>query len=182
MRAALAEMRLHLQVGVSVEGAEGPGSYGLNREVAMTILFARNRRVVWNFVLTQPSILDSVPILTELAAHVGGRVRTREELEIARRIEFMMRSKSDPSGTGMSSMIPGDPPELMRLLWSLKSDNSRTDAEVDRVLAALRRWVGTDPSRCSEPALRLGMILPLKYGTEYAQTQIAALQAELDKY
>jgi hypothetical protein len=182
MRAALAEMRLHLQVGVSVEGAEGPGSYGLNREVAMTILFARNRRVVWNFVLTQPSILDSVPILTELAAHVGGRVRTRDELEIARRIEFMMRTKSDPSGTGMSSMIRGDPPELMRLLWSLKSDNSRTDAEVDRVLAALRRWAGTDPSRCSDLALRLGMILPLKYGTEYAQTQIAALQAELDKY
>ena len=181
MRAALAEMRLHLQVGVSVEGAEGPGPYGLNKQVALTVLFARNRKVVSNFVLIQPSLVDSVPILGDLAVHVGGRVQTREEVGIARRIEFMMRSRSDPSGAGMSNMIRGDPPELMRLLWSLKSINSRTDAEVDAVLAALRSWVGTDRSRGSDLALRLEMILPLKYGTDYAQSKIAALRSELDK-
>ena len=181
MRAALAEMRLHLQVGVSVEGTEGPGPYGLNKQAALTVLFAKNRKVVSNFVLIQPSLVDSVPILGELAAHVGGRVQTREEVGIARRIEFMMRSKTDPSGAGMSSMIRGDPPELMRLLWSLKSNISRTDAEVDAVLAALRAWAGTDPAKGSDLALRLEMILPLKYGTDYAQTKIAALRADLDK-
>jgi hypothetical protein len=153
----------------------------LNRQVALTVLFAKNRKVISNFVLIQPSLVDSVPILSDLAAHVGGRVQSREEVGIARRIEFMMRSKSDPSGAGMSNMIRGDPPELMRLLWSLKGSNSRTDAEVDGVLAALRAWAGTDLSRCSDLALRLEMILPLKYGTEYAQAKIATLRGELEK-
>jgi len=179
MRAALGEMRLFSQVGVSVDGTEGPGPYGLNKQVALTVLFARNRRVVSNFVLVQPSMVDSVPILGELAAHLGGRVQTRDEVGIARRIEFMMRSRSDPSGEGASSMIRGDPPELMRLLWSLKSQNSRTDASVDRVIGELRRWAATDPSRRAVLALRLGMIRPLRYGTDYAQAQMAALEQEL---
>ncbi|MFM7973652.1 MAG: hypothetical protein ACKO8U_01180 [Pirellula sp.] len=42
--------------GVSPDGREGPGSYGLNRSVQLTILVANKDRVTANFALVQPSL------------------------------------------------------------------------------------------------------------------------------
>ena len=36
-------------IGISNDGRDGPGSYGLNRNVSMTIIFARDGKVVYNF-------------------------------------------------------------------------------------------------------------------------------------
>ena len=39
-------------VTISLDGKEGPGAYGLNRNVTLTILFAKDRKVVSNFALS----------------------------------------------------------------------------------------------------------------------------------
>ena len=50
------------------EGIDGPGSYGLNRDVTLTILIARDGKVASNFALVQPgTAVDGPRILKELA-------------------------------------------------------------------------------------------------------------------
>ena len=45
-------------LGVSVDGGEGPGSYGLNKDVAMTVLVAKDDVVTANFALISPNDTD----------------------------------------------------------------------------------------------------------------------------
>lgn len=69
-------------VGISVDGKEGPGSYGLNRKVMMTILVGKDSKVTGNFALVQPSLTADLPkILESIVAVAGGQVPKLEELE-----------------------------------------------------------------------------------------------------
>ncbi len=71
--------------GISVDGEEGPGAYGLNRKATLTILIANNNKVTANFTLIQPSVNVDVPrILTEVVKIVGGKAPTLAELGLAR--------------------------------------------------------------------------------------------------
>ena len=67
--------------GVSVDGREGPGSYGLNRNVMLTILVGKEGVVTANFALVQPSLQVDLPkILASIVAVAGGQVPKLEEL------------------------------------------------------------------------------------------------------
>lgn len=59
-------------VGVSPDGKEGPGAYGLNRNVAMTVLITRNQVVSANFALIQPSVEVDGPKIFKAIAEVLG--------------------------------------------------------------------------------------------------------------
>ncbi len=62
-------------LGVSLDGREGPGSYGLNRNVALTILIVKENRVTANFALVQPSLQVDLPkVLDAIVKIVGGPV------------------------------------------------------------------------------------------------------------
>ena len=56
--AALKQITQHVPenvlVGISPDGREGPGNYGLNRNVAQTIIIAKDGKVLHNFAFTQP--------------------------------------------------------------------------------------------------------------------------------
>jgi hypothetical protein len=69
--------------GISLDGQEGPGSYGLNRNVALTVLVGNKGKVTANFALVQPSVqADGPKILKAIVeATGGGKVPTIEELE-----------------------------------------------------------------------------------------------------
>ncbi|HXG10019.1 MAG TPA: hypothetical protein VNK04_09535 [Gemmataceae bacterium] len=70
-------------VGISLDGREGPGSYGLNRNVTLTILVGKDGKVTANFALVQPSIQVDMPtILEEIAKVAGGPAATLEDLLI----------------------------------------------------------------------------------------------------
>lgn len=61
--------------GVSIDGKEGPGSYGLNRGVTLTILVGKEGKVTANFALVQPSIQDDLPkIFKEIVRIAGGEM------------------------------------------------------------------------------------------------------------
>jgi len=47
--------------GISLEGREGPGSYGLNRSVMLTILVGKDGKVTSNFAVVQPSLQLDLP-------------------------------------------------------------------------------------------------------------------------
>lgn len=68
-------------LGVSLDGREGPGSYGLNRNVALTILIGKENTVAANFALVQPSLQADMPkVLEAIAKLIGGPVPKLEEL------------------------------------------------------------------------------------------------------
>jgi len=70
--------------GVSLDGKEGPGSYGLNRNVMLTILVGNQGKVTANFALVQPSLQVDLPrILNAVVDVAGGSAPTVEELTAA---------------------------------------------------------------------------------------------------
>jgi hypothetical protein len=69
--------------GISLDGKEGPGSYGLNRTVTLTILIGKEGRVTANFALVQPSIQADLPkILGEIGRVMGSPAPTLDDLLI----------------------------------------------------------------------------------------------------
>ena len=84
MRAVIGSLRLESLVGVSLDGLEGPGAYGLNKEVAVTAMVAKDKKVTANFAIVQPGMVDAPKIMAAVAQHVGGRVLTAEELQAER--------------------------------------------------------------------------------------------------
>jgi len=70
-------------IGISVDGAEGPGAYGLNRKVQVTVLVVKGDKVTANFALVQPSIeADGPKIAAAIVAAVGsGAPPTVEEMQ-----------------------------------------------------------------------------------------------------
>jgi hypothetical protein len=80
LKRARQSLDLRSPVGVSLDGAEGPGSLGLNRNVTLTILVANEGKVTANFALVQPALTDAPLVLQEVVKLVGGEVPTLEEL------------------------------------------------------------------------------------------------------
>jgi len=67
--------------GISHLGIEGPGSYGLNRSMTLTVLVGKDSKVTANFALKQPSLQVDVPkIAKAIVKLVGGKEPTLKEL------------------------------------------------------------------------------------------------------
>lgn len=71
LKAVNGSLKLQGRVSLSPEGTEGPGNYGLNKECLMTILAAKDNRVMANFALVQPGIVDAPKIIEALARVCG---------------------------------------------------------------------------------------------------------------
>lgn len=84
----------NIKVSKSTDGREGPGSYGLNRNVSQTILIAKDGKVLHNFAFTQPSFytdphvlggvaqaIDVEPTALENLLNKQREVKKKEELE-----------------------------------------------------------------------------------------------------
>ncbi len=71
---------LRVPVAVSGDGIEGPGAYGLNRNVELTILAAKEDKVTANFALVQPSLSEATAIAGEIAKLTDATPPTAEEL------------------------------------------------------------------------------------------------------
>ena len=78
---AAGSLNFVVPVGVSVDGGEGPGAYGLNRNVELTILVAENDIVKANFALVQPSVTEAAKIAAELAKLIGQPAPNQKRLE-----------------------------------------------------------------------------------------------------
>jgi len=63
-----------IPVGFSGEGIEGPGQLGLNRNVELTVLVAKSKKVTANFALVQPGAhADGPKILAAIAEATGAK-------------------------------------------------------------------------------------------------------------
>jgi hypothetical protein len=67
-------------VVIALGGIEGPGNYGLNRNVTLTILVADAGKVTANFAIVQPNATDAPRVLAAVARLVGQPAPTPEEI------------------------------------------------------------------------------------------------------
>jgi hypothetical protein len=71
VRAVNGSLKLRARVGLSPDGAEGPGNFGLNKECMLTIVMAKENVVTANFALVQPGIADAAKVIGALAKTCG---------------------------------------------------------------------------------------------------------------
>ncbi|MBI4663487.1 MAG: hypothetical protein HY735_32195 [Verrucomicrobia bacterium] len=99
-------LRLQSLMALSPDGLEGPGNYGLNKNCLMTIVVAKDNKVVANFALVQPGIADAPQVIGALADACGdSHPPTVEELR-ARQQAL--------AGTAPARMAAREEPTMMR--------------------------------------------------------------------
>ncbi len=146
--------------GISPDGKEGPGAYGLNRNVQLTILVGKGGKVTANFALVQPSLQADLPkILAEVVKVAGGKVPKLEE------IEGMPAMTAQPAAGAQDPNLRGLLSPVIRL--------TATVEDVDRAAKALEEYVAKNEGTRKEVGRIANTIIDagkLKdYGTEPAQ-------------
>lgn len=155
--------------GISLDGEEGPGSYGLNRNVMLTILVGNESKVTANFALVQPSIAADLPkVLEAVVKQAGGDAPKLEDLPGA--AGMMRRAEGRPNaGEANNEAVI----EQLRGLLRPVIQREMTPGQVDEAAAkveglakeneAARREVG----RIANTIIDAGKLS--NYGTERAQ-------------
>lgn len=123
-----------MAVVYSPDGIEGPGAYGLNRNVSMSILVADKGKVTANFALVQPSVEADLPkILKAVIAVAGG-----EMPKIADLVPEAMRDRR-PNAQGANDE------KLTGLLRQFIQKNA-TDEDVKRIAEEIETYIKDKPA------------------------------------
>jgi hypothetical protein len=154
MRHALAK---DVPIGISPDGKEGPGAYGLNRNVTLTILVGKDNKVTANFALVQPSIQADLPkVLKEIVAVAGGEVPKLEDLP-----ELKEMTKARPLAKETDEKIG----PMMRLVIRPNA----TPEDVDKAAAEVEKYVKDNEAARKEVGRIAKVAVDAKYGTPKAQ-------------
>jgi hypothetical protein len=149
-------------LGISPDGQEGPGAYGLNRNVAMTVLVGRQGKVVANFALVQPSIQADGPKVFKAIIDAMG------ETEVPDVAQF--------SGRRMTVRQPDNGDPDLRSLLSPVIKRDATDEEVEKAAKAVEDFAAKNEAarkQIGEIANRIINADRLSaYGTKKAQEYI----------
>ncbi len=147
-------------IGVSMDGKEGPGSYGLNRNVALTILVGNEGKVTANFALVQPSIQADLPkVFDEIVRIIGGKAPDVAQFAGPRE--------------AMRGMKRGEPDPRLRRLIRPVIQLDATEEDVDKAAEALEAFLADNESaqkevgRISNTIVGSGKLA--NYGTPRAQ-------------
>ncbi|MBX3744473.1 MAG: hypothetical protein KF833_04120 [Verrucomicrobiae bacterium] len=188
VRAASGSLRLHSRVGVSVDGIEGPGNFGLNRECMMTIVAARGNRVWTNFALVQPGVADAPAVIGALSRLAGDReppdLRTLIDGPGERPMAMERRGGEGPAAV---EPFPGAVPSDDRLNGLLRQFLRPTQdaAAADRLLEEIEGYVRGDEGLMRQAIAGWERVLHFgdRYGTaharEAAQGSLERLRKEL---
>jgi hypothetical protein len=184
-------LKLVAPISLSVDGAEGPGNYGLNKECLLTIVVAKENKVTANFALVQPGIADAPKVLAALAKVIGDEnPPTAEALRekrgagnpnMAKRAEVMKKRPADPNAPKVE--LPGAAPTDEKLIAMLRRfiQKSNDDATVDKVLAEVQDYIKGNDDLTKQTINGWVRVLHLKYGTEHAQKVGQAMVDKLKK-
>ncbi len=178
---ARGSLQFVVPVGVSVDGGEGPGAYGLNRNVELTILVAKDNQVAANFALVQPSVSEAPMIAAELAKLISQPPPTAEEIQkLAYPGAAMSRQAKMRRGDGDSrkpAPADGQRGELRTLMSKLiATDVSEVDLRA--AVKAINDWVGDDKNRKAAVARMSDAILQRGLGSESTQAILKSWQAK----
>jgi hypothetical protein len=156
-------------LGISLDGAEGPGAYGLNRNMALTVLVGKEGKVTANFALLQPSVQADAPkIATALAEAAGVDPPSEKDL-------LALAGPMRPAASGEM------PAELATMLRGIINRSNSAD-DVDAAVKKLEDYLKDNPAekqRVGDIARRIIDAGNLKnYGTERAQEHLQRFAKE----
>ncbi len=149
-------------LGVSLDGREGPGSYGLNRHVALTILIGKDDKVIANFALVQPSLQADLPkVLDAIVKVVGGTAPKLDDLPEMK--ESMSRGATASTSTN----------ELLRPYLRPIIQRDASAEQVESAITKLEKFVA-DNKEAREELIRIAKTIAdsgklSNYGTQPAQ-------------
>lgn len=91
-------------VGISVDGLEGPGAYGLNHKATLTVLVGKGNTVTANFALVQPSLPVDAPKIGKALVEVmgGGEAPTLAQMNPSGQVAAM---RNDQFGAMLRPVI-----------------------------------------------------------------------------
>ncbi len=182
-KAVANSLRLQSPVGLSMDGAEGPGNYGLNKDCLMTVVASRSNVVFTNFALVQPGIADAPRVIAALATLCGDTNPPSAQVLLASgnpgrmdgggmRPDRPGDTNAAPARTGKDP-FPGAVPTDAKLQGLLRRFIRPTNdnATVDTVLAEVKQLIGTDPELRKQAADGWTRVLHFgdRYGTEYSR-------------
>lgn len=173
---ARGSLRVNVPLGVSTDGVEGPGAYGLNRNVELTILIAKDNQVTANFALVQPSLTEAPKIAAELAKVAGQPAPQAADLQqLAGMGMRTMRSREPARKSSKESDSPAAEPDLRTLLRGL-AELRGSDDEFKAAVKKIEDWVGKQPERQQQLGRMSGFALERGLGSEQVQTQLRKWQ------
>jgi len=155
--------------GYSVDGQEGPGAYGLNRTVTLTILVANEGVVTFNAALVQPQLQVDGPAVLQAIVDVtgGGPVPGIEQLSDAR---MAMNPAPTAEQSQEAALVS------LRELLCVVINKQATEAEVRQAADAVDQFVAKHPAAKTELARIANTIANSdklgNYGTAAAQQVI----------
>lgn len=155
----------NVEIGISPDGQEGPGAYGLNRNVTLTVLVGKDQKVTANFALVQPSVQADGPKILKAIVDVLGSGEVPDIATLAGRYRT-----ETPSPANMSKE---DDPNLRPLLREV-INKSATPEQVQAAAKKVEEYVAEHQAA----AKQLGQITKTvvnsdrfdQYGTEEART------------
>ncbi|MFG0296341.1 MAG: hypothetical protein ACF8PG_10575 [Maioricimonas sp. JB045] len=125
-------------VGVSVDGVEGPGAYGLNRNVSLTVIAGQGGEVTANFALVQPSTTDGPKIISQVARLIGADPVTQEQFDRYAYGRRQYRGNDQPAG---------DEATIPRSLLAAVINKQATPEQVAEAAAKVDEYVKDNPAR-----------------------------------
>jgi len=189
-RAATQSLRLQSRVGLSLDGAEGPGNYGLNKDCLMTIVTARSNLVTANFALVQPGIADAPKVVAALAQTCGDTqppavsdLSPRPADRTAVRPNESMRRQESPKPD--QEPFPGAVPTDDQLQFLLRRFIRATNdtATTDRILAEVQTHIRDKPDLQKQAIDGWTRVLHFgdRYGNDYSRKVGRAFLESLQK-
>ena len=134
-------------LSLSTDGSEGPGYYGLNRSVAMTVMVINRDKVVKNLVFNAPNNRDLESIMQAVAAAVNAPepalAKIQQELMAERKREMEKRIKA----SSVYKLAPND--ELGRIMFGIVNARGNRMMNAKRRSQQLTDWAGDSEERIS---------------------------------
>ncbi len=184
-------MKYKSVLAVSSDGKEGPGGYGLNKDVQVTAIVAKDNIVTGNWAITSPNETDAPAICKTIDDTMGFQERKPDmearvaalEAEIRELRGMIEKLLKQQPAKQPERKLPGAAPKdatlngLMRMLIRAE----RTNDEVDATLRDMEAHVKDKADLEKELVDGFILLRELKYGTEYAQKSIRDYLEKLKK-
>ena len=151
--------------GISADGVEGPGAYGLNRNVTLTVLVGNEGKTTANFALVQPSVqADGPKIFQAIVDQIGGE---------APKIAAYQRRPNDAKKNMKRGSDPGLESRLRAVINKQATPEQVKDAvaEVEKYIAD-KEVAKRNLARIASTIVNSGRLE--NYGTEAAQEALRA--------
>lgn len=182
VKAANGSLKLLSRVGLSLDGGEGPGNYGLNKDCMITLVTAVQNRTRTNFAFVQPGITDASKVIGALAVVAGDQHPPSVE-ELSQRHAARtgaaggrgerMRGDAGSDRAKPKEPFPGAVPTDAKLQGLLRLFIRATNdvATVDRLLGEVKGHIKDSPDLRKQALDGWTRVLHFgdRYGTAYSR-------------